>query len=175
MKRRTFILTLVALCCLGLAACSSQSGTDKSQASKEQSSTSTSSSSKEAKTSQSSSDQTSAGQTSFLTDEEIKAAKTVGDFKTLNAKWIDNLLKMVDDLGASVAEQNKASYQKQVDNLKTQLEDSKKEFDNGMAQLGDDSAEVPDGTRQVIAENLKGSLQFAQKMLDQSKKLAQNG
>ncbi|MBP2623670.1 hypothetical protein [Streptococcus oricebi] len=175
MKRRTYIFTLVTLTCLALVACSSQSGTDKSQASTEQKTSSTSSASQEAKASQSSSDQSSTDQASFLTDEEIKAAKTVGDFKTLNAKWIDSLMKMVNDLGVSVAESNKEAYQKQVDALKTQLEDTKKEFDNGMAQLGADSVEVPDGTRQAIAENLKGSLKFAQKMLDENKKLAQNG
>ena len=175
MKKR--FLTLVVALSAGalLVACSNNktetsksSSTEKSSVTKKSSTEKSSSS--ESKTSASSSASTSTKDITpaiLVTDEEFDAAKTVGDFKALYSKMVDNYLKYVDEIGNKIpTKEAKDAYNEQIKSVKPTLEDAKQKFNTALSTLGDDSVEIPEDARKGALQALKTARDQAQNMLD---------
>ena len=92
---------------------------------------------------------------SLLTDAEISKAKTVGDFKKLFAKLMDQTVTLTEEAGTSVTGSAKEQYDATVSALKQELENQKEIFNEGLESIGSDSTVVPKEDREALIESLK--------------------
>ena len=174
MKKRYLTLAVAALMVVVLSACSNKSQEMKSASTDKSSMTEKSSSKSSSKAEQSATESSSASDKSsvtLITDEEMNAAKTVGDYKKVYAVMIDNFLKYMDEIGEKIPEQAKSVYLKDAEKIKQQMEQAKKDYDAGIAQLGDDATEVPAEFRQGLLETLKAGRNQAQQILETAQKM----
>lgn len=91
----------------------------------------------------------------LLTDAEISKAKTVGDFKKLFAKLMDQSVSLTEEAGKSVTGSAKEQYDATVSALKQELENQKDIFNEGLESIGSDSTVVPKEKREALIESLK--------------------
>lgn len=94
---------------------------------------------------------------SLLTDAEISKAKTVGDFKRLFAKLMDQTVTLTEEAGTSVTGSAKEQYDATVSALKQELENQKEIFNEGLESIGSDSTVVPKEDREALIESLKNA------------------
>ena len=151
--KKMILSTAALLTIVSLAACSNKQETKK-ETSNSQSTTKVTS--KSAKTSKSKDTSTDSEDTSsLLTDAEINKAKTVGDFKKLFAKLMDQSVSITEEAGASVTGSAKEQYDATISALKQGLENQKDIFNEGLESIGSDSTVVPKEDREALIESLK--------------------
>ena len=92
---------------------------------------------------------------SVVTDEDISKAKTVGDFKKLYAKLMDQTVSLTEEAGSSVTGSAKEQYDATISALKQELENQKDIFNEGLESIGSDSTVVPKEDREALIESLK--------------------
>ena len=156
------VATLAA--CSGKTASESSSKDSKASSSKvEKSSTSESKSSSSSKSATSSVE---IPEVVLLTDEEIDNAKTIGDFKNLYTKLIDNYKKYAQDIGQKMPASQRDSYNQQVEPAMKAMDESKTQFDTMLSSVGPDSTTVPEQARSQFAQQLKNARDIAQKALE---------
>jgi hypothetical protein len=137
------VATLAA--CSGKTASESSNKEAKASSSKvEKSSTSESKSSSSEKKSKSS---VASKEVILLTDEEIDNAKTIGDFKNLYGKLVDNYKKYAQDIGQQIPEAQRATYTQQIEPAIKAMDDSKAQFNNMLSSAGSDDTLVPEQGR----------------------------
>ena len=147
--KKMILSTAALLTIVSLAACSNKQDTKK-ETSNSQSTTKVTS--KSANTSTDSEDTSSS---SLITDAEISKAKTVGDFKKLFAKLMDQTVSLTEEAGTSVTGSAKVGYDVTVSSLKQQMETQKEIFNEGLETIGSDSTIVPKEDREALIESLK--------------------
>ena len=156
------IATLAA--CSGKTASESSKNASKDSSSKvEKSSTSTSKSKSSSKSATSSVE---IPEVVLLTDEEIDNAHTIGDFKNLYTKLIDNYKKYAQDIGKKMPASQRDSYNQQVEPAIKAMDESKTQFDTMLSSAGSDDTVVPDQGRTPFLQQIKTSRDSLKKILD---------
>ena len=153
--KKMILSTAALLTIVSLAACSNKQDTKK-ETSNSQSTTKVTSKSANTSTSKdSSTDSEETSSSSLLTDAEISKAKTVGDFKKLFAKLMDQSVSITEEAGTSVTGSAKEQYDAMISTLKQGLENQKDIFNEGLESIGSDSTVVPKEDREALIEILK--------------------
>lgn len=164
---KKMILSTVALLTLvSLAACSNKQETKKETSNSQSTTKVTSKSAKTSKSKDTSSDSEEGSTSSVVTDEDISKAKTVGDFKKLYAKIIDQTVSLTKEAGSSVTGSAKEGYDTTLSALKEQMEGQKEIFNEALESIGSDSTVVPKDERETLIESLKE----AREQLESSRK-----
>ena len=153
--KKMILSTAALLTIFSLAACSNKQDTTK-ETSNSQSTTKVTSKSANTSTSKdNSTDSEDTSSSSLLTDAEINKAKTVGDFKKLFAKLMDQSVSITEEAGTSVTGSAKEQYDAMISTLKQGLENQKDIFNEGLESIGSDSTVVPKEDREALIEILK--------------------
>ena len=164
---KKMILSTVALLTLvSLAACSNKQETKKETSNSQSTTKVTSKSAKTSKSKDTSSDSEEGSTSSVVTDEDISKAKTVGDFKKLYTKIIDQTVSLTKEAGSSVTGSAKEGYDTTLSALKEQMEGQKEIFNEALESIGSDSTVVPKDERETLIESLKE----AREQLESSRK-----
>jgi hypothetical protein len=159
------VATLAA--CSGKTASESSNKEAKASSSKvEKSSTSESKSSSSEKTSKSSTTSVASKEVILLTDEEIDNAKTIGDFKNLYGKLVDNYKKYAQDIGQQIPELQRATYTQQVEPAIKAMDDSKVQFNNMLSSAGSDDTLVPEQGRTPFLTQIRTARDSMENILE---------
>ena len=153
---KKMILSIAALLTIvSLAACSNKQDTKKDTSNGQSTTKVTSKSATTSKSKDTSTDSEDTSTSSLLTDDEISKAKTVGDFKKLFAKVMDQSFSHTEEADASVTASAKEQYDATISALKEKLESQKDIFNEGLESIGSDSTVVPKEDREALIERLK--------------------
>ena len=176
--KKMILSTAALLTIVSLAACSNKQDTKKDTSNSQSTTKVTSKSATTSKSKDTSTDLEDTSTSSLLTDDEISKAKTVGDFKKLFAKVMDQSVSHTEEAGASVTGSAKVGYDATVSSLKQQMETQKEIFNEGLETIGSDSTIVPKEDREALIESLKDAreeLESARKeMKDLQKELSKS-
>lgn len=176
--KKMILSTAALLTIVSLAACSNKQDTKKETSNSQSTTKVTSKSANTSKSKDTSTDSEDTSTSSLLTDAEISKAKTVGDFKKLFAKLMDQTVSLTEEAGASVTGSAKVGYDATVSSLKQQMETQKEIFNEGLETIGSDSTIVPKEDREALIESLKDAreeLESARKkMKDLQKELSKS-
>ena len=176
--KKMILSTAALLTIVSLAACSNKQDTKKETSNSQSTTKVTSKSATTSKSKDTSTDLEDTSTSSLLTDAEISKAKTVGDFKKLFAKLMDQTVSLTEEVGASVTGSAKVGYDATVSSLKQQMETQKEIFNESLESIGSDSTVVPKEDREALIESLKDAreeLESARKeMKDLQKELSKS-
>lgn len=153
--KKMILSTAALLTIVSLAACSNKQGTKKETSNSQSTTKVTSKSANTSKSKDTSTDSEETSSSSLLTDAEISKAKTVGDFKKLFAKLMDQSVSITEEAGTSVTGSAKEQYDAMISTLKQGLENQKDIFNEGLESIGSDSTVVPKEDREALIEILK--------------------
>ena len=176
--KKMILSTAALLMIVSLAACSNKQETKKETSNSQSTTKVTSKSANTSKSKDTSTDSEDTSSSSLLTDAEISKAKTVGDFKKLFAKLMDQSVSITEEAGGSVTGSAKEQYDATISALKQGLENQKDIFNEGLESIGSDSTVVPKEDREALIESLKDAreeLESARKeMKDMQKELSKS-
>mgnify|MGYP001737867882 FL=1 len=153
--KKMILSTAALLTIVSLAACSNKQDTQKDTSNSQSTTKVTSKSANTSKSKDTSTDSEETSSSSLLTDAEISKAKTVGDFKKLFAKLMDQSVSITEEAGTSVTGSAKEQYDAMISTLKQGLENQKDIFNEGLESIGSDSTVVPKEDREALIESLK--------------------
>ena len=153
--KKMILSTAALLTIVSLAACSNKQDTKKDTSNGQSTTKVTSKSAITSKSKDTSTDLEDTSTSSLLTDDEISKAKTVGDFKKLFAKVMDQSFSHTEEADASVTASAKEQYDATISALKEKLESQKDIFNEGLESIGSDSTVVPKEDREALIERLK--------------------
>lgn len=156
--KKMILSTAALLTIVSLAACSNKQDTKKETSNSQSTTKVTSKSANTSKSKDTSTDSEDTSSSSLLTDAEISKAKTVGDFKKLFAKLMNQTVSLTEEAGASVTGSAKVGYDATVSSLKQQMETQKEIFNESLESIGSDSTVVPKEDREALIESLKDEL-----------------
>ena len=171
--KKMILLTAALLTLVSLAACSNKQETKKETSNSQSTTKVTSKSAKTSKSKDTSSDSEEGSTSSVVTDDDISKAKTVGDFKKLYAKIIDQTVSLTKEAGSSVTGSAKEGYDTTLSALKEQMEGQKEIFNEALESIGSDSTVVPKDERETLIESLKEAreqLETSRKEMEDLKK-----
>ena len=152
---KMILSTAALLTIVYLADCSNKQETKKETSNSQSTTKVTSKSANTSKSKDTSTDSEDTSSSSLLTDAEISKAKTVGDFKKLFAKLMDQSVSITEEAGGSVTGSAKEQYDATISALKQGLENQKDIFNEGLESIGSDSTVVPKEDREALIESLK--------------------
>ena len=153
--KKMILSTAAILTIVSLAACSNKQETKKETSNSQSTTKVTSKSDNTTKSKDTSTDSEKGSTSSVVTDEDISKAKTVGDFKKLYAKLMDQTVSLTEEAGSSVTGSAKEQYAATISALKQELENQKDIFNEGLESIGSDSTVVPKEDREALIESLK--------------------
>ena len=153
--KKMILSTAAFLTIVSLVACSNKQETKKETSNSQSTTKVTSKSANTSKSKDTSTDSEDTSSSSLLTDAEISKAKTVGDFKKLFAKLMDQSVSITEEAGGSVTGSAKEQYDATISALKQGLENQKDIFNEGLESIGSDSTVVPKEDREALIESLK--------------------
>ena len=153
--KKMILSTAALLTIVSLAACSNKQDTKKDTSNGQSTTKVTSKSATTSKSKDTSTDLEDTSTSSLLTDDEISKAKTVGDFKKLFAKVMDQSVSHTEEEGASVTASAKEQYDATISALKEKLESQKEIFYEGLDSIGLNGDVVPKEDREALIERLK--------------------
>lgn len=153
--KKMILSTAALLTIVSLAACSNKQETKKETSNSQSTNKVTSKSANTTKSKDTSTDSEKGSTSSVVTDEDISKAKTVGDFKKLYAKLMDQTVSLTEEAGSSVTGSAKEQYDATISALKQELENQKDIFNEGLESIGSDSTVVPKEDREALIESLK--------------------
>lgn len=153
--KKMILSTAALLTIVFLAACSNKQDTKKETSNSQSTTKVTSKSANTSKSKDTSTDSEETSSSSLLTDAEISKAKTVGDFKKLFAKLMDQSVSITEEAGTSVTGSAKEQYDAMISTLKQGLENQKDIFNESLESIGSDSTVVPKEDREALIESLK--------------------
>lgn len=153
--KKMILSTAALLTLVSLAACSNKQETKKETSNSQTTSKVTSKSSGTSKSKNTATDSKEKSASSVVTDDDISKAKTVGDFKKLFAKLMDQTVSITEEAGTSVTGADKESYDATVSALKQEMENQKEVFNEALENIGSDSSVVPKEEREALIESLK--------------------
>ncbi|EFQ55443.1 hypothetical protein HMPREF9626_1362 [Streptococcus parasanguinis F0405] len=147
--------TAALLTIVSLAACSNKQDTKKDTSNGQSTTKVTSKSAITSKSKDTSTDLEDTSTSILLTDDEISKAKTVGDFKKLFAKVMDQSVSHTEEASASVTASAKEQYDATISAWKEKLESQKEIFYEGLESIGLNGDVVPKEDREALIERLK--------------------
>ena len=153
--KKMILSTAALLTIVSLAACSNKQDTKKDTSNGQSTTKVTSKSAITSKSKDTSTDLEDTSTSILLTDDEISKAKTVGDFKKLFAKVMDQSVSHTEEEGASVTASAKEQYDATISALKDKLESQKEIFYEGLDSIGLNGDVVPKEDREALIEILK--------------------
>ena len=153
--KKMILSTAALLTFVSLAACSNKQDTKKETSNSQSTTKVTSKSANTSKSKDTSTDSEETSSSTLLTDAEISKAKTVGDFKKLFAKLMDQSVSITEEAGTSVTGTAKEQYDAMISTLKQGLKNQKDIFNEGLESIGSDSTVVPKEDREALIEILK--------------------
>lgn len=153
--KKMILSTAALLTLVSLAACSNKQETKKETSNSQTTSKVTSKSSGTSKSKNTATDSKEKSASSLVTDDDISKANTVGDFKKLFAKLMDQTVSLTEEAGTSVTGADKESYDATVSALKQEMENQKEVFNEALESIGSDSTVVPKEEREALIESLK--------------------
>ena len=153
--KKMILSTAALLTIVSLAACSNKQDTKKETSNSQSTTKVTSKSANTSKSKDTSTDSEDTSSSTLLTDAEISKAKTVGDFKKLFAKLMDQSVSLTEEAGTSVTGPAKEQYDAMISTLRQGLENQKDIFNEGLESIGSDSTVVPKEDRAALLEILK--------------------
>ena len=153
--KKMILSTAALLTIVSLAACPNKQDTKKDTSNSQSTTKVTSKSATTSKSKDTSTDLEDTSTSSLLTDYEISKAKTVGDFKKLFAKVMDQSVSHTEEAGASVTASAKEQYDATISALKEKLESQKEIFYEGLDSIGLNGDVVPKEDREALIEILK--------------------
>ena len=153
--KKMILSTAALLTIVSLVACSNKQDTKKETSNSQSTTKVTSKSANTSKSKDTSTDSEDTSTSSLLTDAEISKAKTVGDFKKLFAKLMDQSVSITEEAGTSVTGSAKEQYDAMISTLKQGLENQKDIFNESLESIGSDSTVVPKEDREALIESLK--------------------
>ena len=153
--KKMILSTAALLTIVSLAACSNKQDTQKDTSNSQSTTKVTSKSATTSKSKDTSTDLEDTSTSSLLTDDEISKAKTVGDFKKLFSKVMDQFVSHTEEAGASVTASAKEQYDATISALKEKLESQKEIFYEGLDSIGLNGDVVPKEDREALIERLK--------------------
>ena len=153
--KKMILSTAALLTIVSLVACSNKQETKKETSNSQSTTKVTSKSANTSKSKDTSTDSEDTSSSTLLTDAEISKAKTVGDFKKLFAKLMDQSVSLTEEAGKSVTGPAKEQYDATVSALKQGLENQKDIFNESLESIGSDSTVVPKEDREALIESLK--------------------
>lgn len=153
--KKMILSTAALLTIVSLTACSNKQDTKKETSNSQSTTKVTSKSANTSKSKDTSTDSEETSSSTLLTDAEISKAKTVGDFKKLFAKLMDQSVSISEEAGTSVTGSAKEQYDAMISTLKQGLENQKDIFNEGLESIGSDSTVVPKEDREALIEILK--------------------
>ena len=168
--KKMILSTAALLTIFSLAACSNKQDTKKETSNSQSTTKVTSKSANTSKSKDNSTDSEDTSSSSLLTDAEINKAKTVGDFKKLFAKLMDQSVSITEEAGTSVTGSAKEQYDAMISTLKQGLENQKDIFNEGLESIGSDSTVVPKEDREALIEILKDVMIQIQILKNKKKK-----
>ena len=166
--KKMILSTAALLTLVSLAACSNKQETKKETSNSQSTTKVTSKSANTSKSKDTSSDSEKGSTSSVVTDEDISKAKTVGDFKKLYAKLMDQTVSLTEEAGSSVTGSAKEGYDATVSALKEQMEGQKEIFNEAL-----ESTVVPKDEREGLIDSLKEArdqLESSRKEMEDLKK-----
>ena len=176
--KKMILSTAALLTIVSLAACSNKQETKKETSNSQSTTKVTSKSANTTKSKDTSTDSEKGSTSSVVTDEDISKSKTVGDFKKLYAKLMDQTVSLTEEAGSSVTGSAKEQYDATISALKQGLENQKDIFNESLESIGSDSTVVPKEDREALIESLKDAreeLESARKeMKDLQKELSKS-
>lgn len=156
MKKKFFASLIFLFAATTLAACSSNSNKETKASSTADSSKVVESSTEESSTSQSSETITLKESTvTYLSDAEIDAITTIGDFKHAFTSLMESYVADFDELIAQLPDGAKTQLEPYRGQLVEMLEQQKAALDTQMQAAGDDSTEIPVEVKESLASTLK--------------------
>ena len=171
--KKMILSTAALLTIVSLAACSNKQDTKKETSNSQSTTKVTSKSANTTKSKDTSTDSEKGSTSSVVTDEDISKAKTVGDFKKLYAKLMDQTVSLTEEAGSSVTGSAKEGYDATVSALKEQMEGQKEIFNEALESIGSDSTVVPKDEREGLIDSLKEArdqLESSRKEMEDLKK-----
>ena len=176
--KKMILSTAALLTIVSLAACSDKQDTKKDTSNGQSTTKVTSKSAITSKSKDTSTDLEDTSTSILLTDDEISKAKTVGDFKKLFAKVMDQSVSHTEEASASVTASAKEQYDATISALKEKLGSQKEIFYEGLDSIGLNGDVVPKEDREALIESLKDAreeLESARKeMKDLQKELSKS-
>ena len=124
--KKMILSTAALLTLVSLATCSNKQETKKETSNSQTTSKVTSKSSGTSKSKNMATDSKEKSASSLVTDDDISKAKTVGDFKKLFVKLMDQTVSLTEEAGTSVTGADKESYDATLSTLKQEMENQKK-------------------------------------------------
>ena len=171
--KKMILSTAALLTLVSLAACSNKQETKKETSNSQSTTKVTSKSANTSKSKDTSSDSEKGSTSSVVTDEDISKAKTVGDFKKLYAKLMDQTVSLTEEAGSSVTGSAKEGYDATVRALTDQMDGQKEIFNEALESIGSDSTVVPKDEREGLIDSLKEArdqLESSRKEMEDLKK-----
>ena len=153
--KKMILSTAALLTIVSLAACSNKQYTKKDTSNGQSTTKVTSKSAITSKSKDTSTDLEDTSTSILLTDDEISKAKTVGDFKKLFAKVMDQSVSHTEEASASVTASAKEQYDATISALKEKLGSQKEIFYEGLDSIGLNGDVVPKEDREALIERLK--------------------
>ena len=153
--KKMILSTAALLTIVSLAACSNKQDTKKDTSNGQSTTKVTSKSAITSKSKDTSTDLEDTSTSILLTDDEISKAKTVGDFKKLFAKVMDQSVSHTEEASASVTASAKEQYDATISALKEKLGSQKEIFYEGLDSIGLNGDVVPKEDREALIEILK--------------------
>ncbi|MEZ7558525.1 hypothetical protein O3642_02420 [Streptococcus sp. 27098_8_66] len=153
--KKMILSTAALLTIVSLAACSDKQDTKKDTSNGQSTTKVTSKSAITSKSKDTSTDLEDTSTSILLTDDEISKAKTVGDFKKLFAKVMDQSVSHTEEASASVTASAKEQYDATISALKEKLGSQKEIFYEGLDSIGLNGDVVPKEDREALIEILK--------------------
>ena len=153
--KKMILSTAALLTIVSLAACSNKQDTKKDTSNGQSTTKVTSKSAITSKSKDTSTDLEDTSTSILLTDDEISKAKTVGDFKKLFAKVMDQSVSHTEEASASVTASAKEQYDATISAWKEKLESQKEIFYEGLDSIGLNGDVVPKEDREALIERLK--------------------
>ena len=153
--KKMILSTSALLTIVSLAACSDKQDTKKDTSNGQSTTKVTSKSAITSKSKDTSTDLEDTSTSILLTDDEISKAKTVGDFKKLFAKVMDQSVSHTEEASASVTASAKEQYDATISALKEKLGSQKEIFYEGLDSIGLNGDVVPKEDREALIEILK--------------------
>ena len=146
------LAVFAALLAVGtLTACSSQKSAETTKSSTEQ--TSEQSSTKDSSTVTTLKEST----VTYLTDEEIDAVQTIGDYKAAYTSLMDSYVADFDELIAQLPPTAQEALKPYREQVVTMLDEQKAAHDAQFAAVGDDSTAIPAEARTTVLDSLKSA------------------
>ncbi|HFI0355496.1 TPA: hypothetical protein ACGOV7_000746 [Streptococcus suis] len=154
MKKKWLMIFSALLVVTTLAACSNSKEETTSKSSSTEQTSTTESSTKES-TTESSTVTLKESTVTYLTDAEIDAIQTIGEYKASMSSLMDSYVADFDELIAQLPAAAQTSLKPYREQIVTMLEQQKSTMDSQFAALGDDSTVIPEEVRVSVLDSLK--------------------